>query len=107
MTVLDKVLTAKGIKNYDDLTPDEKVVFDRYKFILSGKNKVTIEMLEEFCRGQISLIEDRFASAEIKNDIYLKACLHVYLNLLKLVNAPKVERDGMERHLLSLINQND
>lgn len=104
MSILDKVLTAKGIQTYDDLTPDEKATFDRYKFILSGKGKITMEMLEQFCRGQISLIEDRFASAEIKNDMYLKACLHVYLNILKLMDAPKVEREGMERYLISLIS---
>lgn len=107
MSILDKVLTAKGIKNYDDLTADEKVVFDRYKYVLSGKNKVTIEMLEEFCRGQVGLIEDKFASGETKYDTYLKACLHIYLNILKLIDAPKVEREGMERYLISLINQNE
>ncbi len=103
MSILDKVLTSKGIQKYEDLNADEKATFDRYKFILSGKTKITIEMLEQFCRGQISLIEDKFASSETKSDTYLKACLHVYLNILKLIDAPKVEREGMERYLISLI----
>lgn len=104
MSLLDKLMEKRGIKRYEDLSADEKAVYDRQKLVLTGKT-VTLKNLEDFCRSQISLIEDKFAAAETANDVYLKACLHVYLNLLKAIDAPKIERESMERYLISLINE--
>lgn len=102
MNLLSKLLEKRGINKVEDLSIEEKVVFDRYSVVLTGE-AVTIETLKEFCKSQIKLIEAVFAGAEQKNDVYLKACLHVYLNLLKAIEAPQAERESLEKYLTQLI----
>lgn len=104
MSLLDKLLDKKGIKNIDDLTLEERAIFDGYKVTLTGKN-VSIKDLEEFCRNQIRIIEGKFSGPDDTHDSYLKACLHVYLTLLKAIEAPKVERENLERYLIAIISE--
>lgn len=102
MFKLSKLLEKRGIDKVEDLTFEEKEVFDRYNAILRGE-VVTIDKLKEFIHSQIRLIEAKFAGEETKNDTYLKACLHVYLNLLKCIEAPEAERESLENYLNQLI----
>lgn len=104
MSILDKLLSQKGIKNIEELSPEERATFDKYKLTLTGKT-VTIKDLEDFCRSQIRIIEGRFAGPETKYDPYLKASLHVYLTLIQAIEAPKVERANLERYLISMIQE--
>lgn len=104
MSLLDKFLDKKGIKSIEDLTPEERATYDGFKTTLTGKT-VTIKNLEDFCRSQIRIMEGRFAGPPTPHDVYLKACLHVYLTLLKAIEAPKVERDNLERYLIALIQE--
>ncbi len=100
---LSQLLQKRGIEREEDLSPDEKAVFDRYKAVLNGET-VTVDKIREFCDSQIKLIQAKFAdSAPNGNDLYLKACLHVYLNILKAIDTPEMEREALERHLTSLI----
>ena len=104
MSLLDKLLSKRGIQHVEELDTEEKAVFDRYASVLRG-DSVTIESIKEFCKGQIALIEAKFASnANPTDDIYLKACLHVYLNLLKAIEAPEAERDSLEKYLVQLLS---
>ena len=104
MSLLDKWLIKAGIKNLEDASPEERVVYDNYRRVLSGET-VTVEKIKDFCRSQLDLIENKFAaSTEGGNDAYLKACIHVYLNILKAIEAPEAERESLERHLTQIIN---
>ena len=103
MSILSRLLEKRGIDKEEDLSIEEKVVFDRYKAVLLGEI-VTVDTLKEFCNTQIRLIEAKLAGPEEKFDIYLKACLHVYLNLLKAIEAPEAERESLECYLNQLIN---
>lgn len=106
MNLLSKLLEKRGIDKVEDLSIEEKAVFDRYKVVLTGET-VTIETLKEFCKSQIAVIEARFASpgGVYADDVYFKACLHVYLNLLKAIESPQAERESLEKYLTQLINQ--
>lgn len=103
MNLLSKLLEKRGISKVEELSIEEKVVFDRYKVVLTGE-AVTIDTLKEFCKAQIAIIEARFASPATEHDVYLKACLHVYLNLLKAIEAPQAERESLEKYLTQLIS---
>lgn len=105
MSLLSRLLDKRGIEKVEDLSPEEVVVYERYRTILTGET-VTIESLKEFCRKQISLLEEKYASEEGTRDrnVYHKACLHVYLNLLKAIEAPEAERESLEKYLTQLIN---
>lgn len=101
--ILSKYLQKVGITNIQEATKEEQQVFERYKTILEG-SEVTVEKIKEFCTSQIKIIEHRFASnAKPEDDIYLKACLHIYLNILQVIEAPETERENLEKHLSSLI----
>lgn len=95
---LGKWLTSKGVEKEEDLTPEEKVVFDRYKLILSGE-AVSLESLKTFCQAQIRLIE---TACDGKNPLTMiqQAALHVYINILKAIEAPEAERASLERMLV-------
>lgn len=105
MNLLSKLLEKRGIDKIEDLAPEEKVIYDRWNTVLRGET-VTVASIKEFCTSQIKLIEEKFASGagEEAENSYLKACLHVYLNILKALEAPEVEREAIERHLVQLIN---
>jgi hypothetical protein len=101
--ILSSLLKKKGIKDASELTPEERQDFDKWKKILS--EEVSVETIKEFCKYQISIVESRFASGDNtdKQDAFLKASLNVYLNLLKAIEAPKLERENLERYLHNLI----
>lgn len=101
MNILSRLLEKRGIKREEDLTLEEKQVFDRYKLILT--KEVTVENIKEFCKNEITKLEDNFSKPNTEHDIYWKACLHVYLTLLKVIEAPEAERESLERNLEQLI----
>lgn len=86
----------------DELTPEERSDYDKYRLILTGE-PVTIESLKNFMRIQVSLIESKFGEKGNENDTYYKACIHVYLSLLKAIEAPEAERKAAEVYLTQLI----
>lgn len=104
MSLLDKWLQKVGVQKVEELSPEEKTVYDHYRHILSG-DSVSVESIKAFCKAQIAIIEEKFANnTVIMSDHYLKACLHVYLNLLKAIEAPEQERISLELHLTQLLN---
>ncbi len=88
----------------DKLDDDERKVYDRYRAVLTGE-PVTLDSLKSFMRSQVSLIESKFGEAETKHDVYYKACIHVYLTLIKAIEAPLAEREALEKYLIQLIEQ--
>lgn len=99
--ILSKYLQKVGIVNIEEATKEEKQTFERYKAILEG-SEVTVDKIKAFCQGQIKLIENKCEGVERLTDMQ-QACLHVYLNILKAIEAPETERINLEKHLSSLI----
>lgn len=104
MNLLSKLLEKRGIDKVEDLAPEERAVYEKWRVVLTGET-VSVESIKEFCKSQIRLIEDKIASQQtLDSQMYLAPCLHVYLNLLKAIEAPEAERANIERHLTQLIN---
>lgn len=99
-----KVLEKKGIKDLNELTPEEKAKFDEWQAILS-EGEVTVEKIAQFCKRQLGLIDLRWRSLDI--DEVKKAQLIpyrvVYSVILEAISAPRAERESLERHLDSLL----
>ncbi len=102
MSLLTKLLEKWKVKSVEELSEDERVTFDRWSYILKGET-VTVETLKQFCQAQIRTIE---ASCNGKEPLTMlqQASLHVYINLLKAIEAPEAERESLERHLTQLIS---
>ena len=105
-TLIQKILEKKKINKISELSPDEKVEYDRWNAIIEG-SEITVPKIKEFCESQIRLIEGRYASGEAtdKQDIMLRASLHIYLNLIKLIDSPEIERGNLEKYLSQILTQ--
>lgn len=105
MSWIDKLLSKRGIKNEEDLSIEERQTLQKYRSILSGE-KISVENIKTFCQAQVNLIQTKFAdNPRIDDDVYLKACLHVYLNIIKAIEAPELEREILEKHLEQLVKE--
>ena len=105
-TIIQDILSKKGVTKLSELTPDEKVEYDRWQAIVEG-NEVTVAKMKEFCESQIRIIEGRYATGDTtdKQDTFLRASLHIYLNLLNMINSPEVNRVNLEKHLTNILKQ--
>lgn len=102
MSLLSKLLDKRGIDTIEDLEPEEKQVFERWSVVLTGES-VSIENLKDFCRAQIRRIEEKADGVTPLNNLQ-QACIHVYIQLLKAIEAPEQERVALEQHLTQIIN---
>lgn len=101
--LLARWLQKLGIDKEVDMSVEERATYDKYRQILTGE-ATTVESLKKFMRAQVSIIEEKFGNASTEHDTYYKACIHVYLSLLRTIEAPEAEREALERHLVQLIS---
>jgi len=104
MEILTKWLEKRGVKDIAKLSDDDKEVYERYKTTLKGR-EVTLEDIKIFIAQQVGLIEARWrdyeTSQEKKNE--LLPYYTCYKTLLAAINAPEVEREALEKYLISQI----
>ncbi len=107
MSILSKFLSKSGVENEDQLTKEERVVYDNYKRVLDAPEKLTIEALKEFCEQQVSIIENKWRATD--GDEYKKGDLipyhTVYKVIIQAIDAPTVERAQLEKYLNQLITK--
>jgi hypothetical protein len=102
MSLLSKLLQKRGIEAIEQMTPDEQEVYRAYEYKLRG-DPVSIEAIRAFCQSQINLIEDK-ADGVTPLTMIQQACIHVYKNMMKMIDAPETERILLEQHITQIIN---
>lgn len=65
MEILTKLFQRRGIKDVNELTPEERSTFENYRAILE-KKEVTIEDVKYFLKAQVVLIEKKWADLSLK-----------------------------------------
>lgn len=105
MNILTKLLKRKGIEKIEDLSTDERVVFDNYKATLA-KEQLTIEDFKRFLETQITIIEGKWKNYDLENAKKAELIPYhtVYKTLLQAIEAPLVEKRALEEVLLQQIN---
>lgn len=101
---ISELFKKRGIKSVSELSPDERQTFDEYRLILS-KGEMTVDGIKNFCENQIKRIEatwQNLDNLEKKNE-RLVIQHTVYSTLLKVIAAPKIEREQLEKRLEDLI----
>lgn len=100
--VINKLLEKRGIEKVEDLSAEEQATYQKWRLILTG-DSVTIDSLKEFCASQIKIIESK---CDGTNPLSLlqQASIHVYINLLKTIEAPEAERESLEKYLTQIVN---
>lgn len=105
MNILTKLLKRKGIEKIEDLSADERVVFDNYKATLA-KEQLTIEDFKRFLETQITIIEGKWKNYDLENAKKAELIPYhtVYKTLLQAIEAPLVEKRALEEVLLQQVN---
>lgn len=105
MNILTKLLKRKGIEKIEDLSTEERVVFDNYKATLA-KEQLTIEDFKRFLETQITIIEGKWKNYDLENAKKAELIPYhtVYKTLLQAIEAPLVEKRALEEVLTQQVN---
>ena len=102
--ILTEVLRKLG-KKYEELRPAGKATFDRWEKVLSS-GPIDIPKLKEFLEGEKEAIERDLASYQYelnsKEDMFLKAELHLCMTILTLFESPEKAAKMLETYLKRL-----
>lgn len=103
--LLAKLLQKKGIESQDELSKEERTIFDNYDRILS-KETLTVEDIKKFIDTQITVIENKWkdldtSSVKKAELIPYHTCYKV---LLQAINAPLAEKEALEQYLNQQLN---
>lgn len=101
MSILSKWLEKRGVEKTEDLSPEELTTYNHYKSVLSGET-LSVETIKQFCQSQVRVIESKCDGVSPLTPLQ-QASLHVYLNLLKAIEAPEAERAALEQHLTQIV----
>jgi mRNA-degrading endonuclease HigB of HigAB toxin-antitoxin module len=99
-SLLTKLFSKKGIKDANDLIPEEKKTFENWNAILS-KEELTIEEVKDFCKAQVDIIENKWRDygLEQSKKAELIPYYTVYKTLLLAIESPKSAREALEKQL--------
>lgn len=104
--LLYKLLNKRRIESVDELSVDEKTVFENWNKVLTTED-LTVNEIKVFCQGQIDIIETKWKDYGLeqakKNE--LLPYYTVYKTLLAVIDSPKTAREALENYLIQLINQ--
>ena len=99
---LSKLFAKRGIKDTSELTQEERAVYDNYAKVLS-KDELTIEALRQFLNSQVAVIEGKWRDHGFDHKADLIPYHSCYKAILEALDAPRMERENLERYLTSLL----
>ena len=104
MSILDKLLGKRGIKDTTVLDEAEQKTYDNWRKILS-EGEITVERIKDFCKQQLSIIENKFKELDNSPDKNQRLIIshNIYKALLDCIEKPKMERGNLEEYLQKLL----
>ena len=112
MSILDLFLKKKGVASPEDLdntpnsdgSPTEREVFDKWRATL-GKDDLSTEDIKNFCGMQKEMIENKWRDLNLDQSKKAEMIPYhtVYSILIQAINAPKAEREQLEKQLEQLL----
>lgn len=102
--LIEKIFKKRQISSIDELDEDEKKVFDGWNSILS-KERLDTNDIKEFCKVQISVIENKWADLGVENAKKAELIPYhtVYRILLNIIDAPMESKEALERQLTEIL----
>lgn len=112
---MDKLLTQflekAGVQTPEDLdnqpmpdgSPTERETFESYRRGLEVK-EVTVDNIKNFCRGQLSVIENKWADLEIDSNKKAELIPYytVYKGMIAIIESPIKNRESLVNNLKQL-----
>ena len=105
MNILDQWLKKKGIKHYEELTLEERKVYDEYEKALNVP-EITVEQVESFVRQQLNILTNSiivFDNSE-KKDLFIKAQMSVLRSILAFLTKDKETKKMVEELIKKEVN---
>ena len=99
-------MRKRGIKNPEQLQPEEKKTFEDWQFILN-KEELTTDDIKAFIRTQIGVIESKWKDLDVPTAKTADLIPYhvVYKTLLAAIESPKYARNALEIQLNQLLAQ--
>jgi len=103
-SLLSKLLVKRKIDSLDKLDEEEKQTFVDWERVLV-KEELNIEDIKKFCRGQLQIIETKWADYEIPQSKKAEFLPYytVYKTILSAIESPKAAKEALEEQLINLI----
>ena len=106
--ILKKYLDKLGLKDFTELTDEERVDYDKWYEVLS--KEVTVESTKEFAEQQIVELQKdlkRYVrEGKDREALFATAKLDNYEALLEIMDEPNRTRENLEGYIKNLIDEN-
>jgi len=106
MSILNKFLDKIGVKDYSELTSEEKTTYRSWEDALSGR-KLTDKEIATFFETEIEEIQVKLISARIssREDLFLKMKLEFIRSAKAFLATPLIEKQMVENEISNLIQK--
>ena len=96
---LSEILQKIGVKQYEDLTADEKATYHQMEETF--KEEMTIERLKDYIDSELKnlLVEIANPDNVFEKEFYLKARIRDLTALSFFIDSPKLAKDKLEAYL--------
>lgn len=96
---------AKRNLDVQDMSDEEKQVFDRWNATLSGA-EISVKSIAEFCGRQKAAIEVSLENMENSTQKNERLIIYqtVYSKIKRMIEAEEAERVALEKHLTQLLD---
>lgn len=103
-SILAKLFSKRGIKDFNELDKEEKQQFETWQKVLS-KDELTTDDIKKFCETQCELIETKWRDLDTPQNKKSEWIAYhvVYSTLLQVINSPKLARENLEKYLNEII----
>lgn len=106
MGILERWRESRGIAKVEEMNPEERAVYERYERVLAD-GEISVDKIAQFCENQCKVIEKQWKNLDnsaAKNERLI--IFHtVYQTILEAIRAPETQREALEKHLQSQIDQ--
>lgn len=106
MSLLNKLLAKRKIKDVKELDGEERKTYEVWQEILA-KEELNIEDIKNFCKSQIGIIESKWADYGIETNKKSELIPYhtVWKLLLSAIDSPKQAKRSLEQHIEQLLKQ--
>ena len=115
MELLDQLLENLGVKNHDELEPDEQKVYDKWLKALQVQ-EISPESIRQHITRMREIVEQKLSEEpeyitvlffKFRNDknVFLKARLRNYLMLEAYLTSPQRAKEQLERMVSGMIRK--
>ena len=102
MSILDKFLKHKGIKNFVDLNDEERKTFKEWEASLAGRT-ISQDEYRNFLESELSLAIGRLTEIDLSKEaeIFRKVEVRLIKKILSFLDMPLVEKSILETQIES------